>query len=197
MIPRPASLRHLYINPRLPIQTHAHAFSTWPHLRSASSRNGNSNGNGNRHGNGKSGKNEIRHNAHGPSSISTSISTSTSTSTNSIGRKRRSPLAGHQAAALKQRSGNSGNGNISNNNPPSNVAPSNPGNPGNPNDDGGGLPDSGSNNNNGNSLERMSVPKDYPQALAIPLTRRPLFPGFYKSLYIKNNLVGISQKLKT
>ncbi|KAJ3202865.1 ATP-dependent Lon protease pim1, partial [Dinochytrium kinnereticum] len=36
------------------------------------------------------------------------------------------------------------------------------------------------------ALEKISVPKEYPQLLAIPLTRRPLFPGFYKSLYIKD-----------
>ncbi|KAI9007332.1 Lon protease C-terminal proteolytic domain-containing protein [Gaertneriomyces semiglobifer] len=36
------------------------------------------------------------------------------------------------------------------------------------------------------SIEPISVPKTYPQLLAIPLNRRPLFPGFYKSLYIKD-----------
>ncbi|RKO90710.1 P-loop containing nucleoside triphosphate hydrolase protein, partial [Blyttiomyces helicus] len=33
-------------------------------------------------------------------------------------------------------------------------------------------------------LEKVSVPTQYPQLLAVPLSRRPLFPGFYKSLYI-------------
>ncbi|ORY53813.1 ATP-dependent protease La [Rhizoclosmatium globosum] len=46
--------------------------------------------------------------------------------------------------------------------------------------------DSNSNNNNNSSVQKVSVPKEYPQTLAIPLTRRPLFPGFYKSLYIKD-----------
>ncbi|KAJ3169716.1 ATP-dependent Lon protease pim1 [Irineochytrium annulatum] len=36
------------------------------------------------------------------------------------------------------------------------------------------------------SLEKIVVPKSYPQLLAIPLTKRPLFPGHYKSLYIKD-----------
>ncbi|TPX31721.1 hypothetical protein SmJEL517_g04996 [Synchytrium microbalum] len=36
------------------------------------------------------------------------------------------------------------------------------------------------------ALERVQIPPLYPQLLAIPLTRRPLFPGFYKSLYIKD-----------
>ncbi|KXS21509.1 ATP-dependent protease La [Gonapodya prolifera JEL478] len=39
------------------------------------------------------------------------------------------------------------------------------------------------------SLEKPPVPKDYPQLLAIPLTRRPLFPGFYKTVYIKDPAV--------
>ncbi|KAJ3088440.1 ATP-dependent Lon protease pim1 [Quaeritorhiza haematococci] len=39
---------------------------------------------------------------------------------------------------------------------------------------------------NSTSIERITVPKEYPQLLAVPLTRRPLFPGFYKSLYIKD-----------
>ncbi|KAJ3042937.1 ATP-dependent Lon protease pim1 [Rhizophlyctis rosea] len=37
-----------------------------------------------------------------------------------------------------------------------------------------------------NALERVQIPDEYPQLLAIPLNRRPLFPGFYKSLYIKD-----------
>ncbi|KAJ3310090.1 ATP-dependent Lon protease pim1 [Blyttiomyces sp. JEL0837] len=50
--------------------------------------------------------------------------------------------------------------------------------------------------NNSNSLEKITVPKDYPQLLAIPLTRRPLFPGFYKSLYIKDpNVISAIQSL--
>ncbi|TPX49053.1 hypothetical protein SeMB42_g02762 [Synchytrium endobioticum] len=36
------------------------------------------------------------------------------------------------------------------------------------------------------ALERITIPPIYPQLLAIPLTKRPLFPGFYKSLYIKD-----------
>ncbi|KAJ3264171.1 ATP-dependent Lon protease pim1 [Chytriomyces hyalinus] len=51
-----------------------------------------------------------------------------------------------------------------------------------------GGSESGSNggNGSGNGVQKVSVPKEYPQTLAIPLTRRPLFPGFYKSLYIKD-----------
>ncbi|KAJ3119530.1 ATP-dependent Lon protease pim1 [Physocladia obscura] len=45
---------------------------------------------------------------------------------------------------------------------------------------------SGDNNGNNTGVQKVSVPKEYPQTLVIPLTRRPLFPGFYKSLYIKD-----------
>ncbi|KAI8809117.1 Lon protease C-terminal proteolytic domain-containing protein [Cladochytrium replicatum] len=45
-------------------------------------------------------------------------------------------------------------------------------------------------------VDRMAVPKEYPQLLALPLTRRPLFPGFYKSLYIKDkNVITAIQSL--
>ncbi|KAJ1653140.1 ATP-dependent Lon protease pim1 [Dispira simplex] len=36
------------------------------------------------------------------------------------------------------------------------------------------------------SLTKPSVPEDYPQVLALPIARRPLFPGFYKAVVIKN-----------
>lgn len=34
-------------------------------------------------------------------------------------------------------------------------------------------------------VDRKDPPKEYPHLLAIPLTKRPLFPGFYKSIFIK------------
>ena len=36
------------------------------------------------------------------------------------------------------------------------------------------------------SLQRPSVPDVYPQVLAIPIAKRPLFPGFYKAFTIKD-----------
>lgn len=39
------------------------------------------------------------------------------------------------------------------------------------------------------SLSARSVPEVYPQMLALPITRRPLFPGFYKAVVIKNPAV--------
>lgn len=39
------------------------------------------------------------------------------------------------------------------------------------------------------SIARTSVPDIYPQVLALPITRRPLFPGFYKAVVIRNPAV--------
>ncbi|GAC72709.1 mitochondrial ATP-dependent protease PIM1/LON [Moesziomyces antarcticus T-34] len=58
---------------------------------------------------------------------------------------------------------------------------------------------SGSGNGSGsNSLARSTVPSVYPQVLALPITRRPLFPGFYKAVVIKNQAVcaAIKESLK-
>ncbi|KAL0094519.1 ATP-dependent protease La [Phycomyces blakesleeanus] len=37
-----------------------------------------------------------------------------------------------------------------------------------------------------NQLQKPTVPDVYPQVLALPITRRPLFPGFYKAVVIKD-----------
>jgi Lon-like ATP-dependent protease len=47
--------------------------------------------------------------------------------------------------------------------PPSNPPPSTPG-----------------------SIAKQSVPEIYPQVLALPIARRPLFPGFYKAVVVRN-----------
>lgn len=43
----------------------------------------------------------------------------------------------------------------------------------------GGSPPSG-------SIMKHSVPEIYPQVLALPIARRPLFPGFYKAVVVRN-----------
>ncbi|CAO2652733.1 Nn.00g021440.m01.CDS01 [Neocucurbitaria sp. VM-36] len=40
------------------------------------------------------------------------------------------------------------------------------------------------------SLVKPSIPDVYPQVMAIPLVKRPLFPGFYKAITIKDREVG-------
>lgn len=39
---------------------------------------------------------------------------------------------------------------------------------------------------NQTSISKQSVPEHYPQVLALPIARRPLFPGFYKAVVIRN-----------
>lgn len=42
---------------------------------------------------------------------------------------------------------------------------------------------------NAGSIARQSVPDVYPQVLALPIARRPLFPGFYKAVVVRNPAV--------
>ena len=63
----------------------------------------------------------------------------------------------------------------------------------------GSSSSSGSGSGSGsNSIARSTVPSVYPQVLALPITRRPLFPGFYKAVVIKNQAVcaAIKESLK-
>ncbi|RDX57192.1 ATP-dependent protease La [Lentinus brumalis] len=39
------------------------------------------------------------------------------------------------------------------------------------------------------SISKQSVPESYPQVLALPIARRPLFPGFYKAVVVRNPAV--------
>ncbi|KAI7860768.1 ATP-dependent protease La [Circinella umbellata] len=60
----------------------------------------------------------------------------------------------------------------------------------NGNGDGNGGDDKSSrrayNNVIDNQLQKPTVPEVYPQVLAVPIARRPLFPGFYKAIVIKD-----------
>ncbi|KAF9440890.1 LON-domain-containing protein, partial [Macrolepiota fuliginosa MF-IS2] len=44
-------------------------------------------------------------------------------------------------------------------------------------------------NSNLGSIAKRSVPEIYPQVLALPIARRPLFPGFYKAVVVRNPAV--------
>ncbi|TFK61399.1 ATP-dependent protease La [Pluteus cervinus] len=44
------------------------------------------------------------------------------------------------------------------------------------------------------SIAKQSVPENYPQVLALPIARRPLFPGFYKAVVIRNPAVVAAVK---
>ncbi|EEP77560.1 ATP-dependent protease La [Uncinocarpus reesii 1704] len=46
------------------------------------------------------------------------------------------------------------------------------------------------------ALQKPSIPDVYPQVMAIPIARRPLFPGFYKAITIKDpNVVAAIQEM--
>lgn len=42
---------------------------------------------------------------------------------------------------------------------------------------------------NSTSVSKRTVPDVYPQVLALPITRRPLFPGFYKAVVVREPAV--------
>lgn len=60
---------------------------------------------------------------------------------------------------------------------------------------------SGDGNNKGSGstdVAKQTIPEVYPQVLALPITRRPLFPGFYKAVVIRDKAVvaAIKEMLK-
>ncbi|CAG7849185.1 Lon protease homolog, mitochondrial {ECO:0000255/HAMAP-Rule:MF_03120} {ECO:0000255/HAMAP-Rule:MF_03120}; Flags: Precursor [Serendipita indica DSM 11827] len=62
--------------------------------------------------------------------------------------------------------------------PPSSPPPSS--------NDGGGAESS--------AISKLSVPEVYPQVLALPIARRPLFPGFYKAVVVRDQAVVAAMK---
>ncbi|GAA5983815.1 hypothetical protein JCM11641_005203 [Rhodosporidiobolus odoratus] len=65
-------------------------------------------------------------------------------------------------------------------------------------DNGDNNGDNGSQQPAQNALSRRSVPDVYPQVMALPITRRPLFPGFYKAVVIRDPQVikAIKESIK-
>lgn len=63
---------------------------------------------------------------------------------------------------------------------------------------GSGSSGSGNDSSEGRQLTSQSVPTVYPQVLALPISRRPLFPGFYKAVIVKDPHVcaAIKESLK-
>jgi Lon-like ATP-dependent protease len=70
----------------------------------------------------------------------------------------------------------------------------------------GGAGDSGSGSGDGGkkgrkqsaekALQKATVPDVYPQVMAIPITKRPLFPGFYKAVTVRDhNVVAAIQDM--
>lgn len=56
--------------------------------------------------------------------------------------------------------------------------------------DGSGGDNGGKKRKGSNQSVKSSIPEVYPQVMAIPLLKRPLFPGFYKAITIRNREVG-------
>lgn len=63
---------------------------------------------------------------------------------------------------------------------------------------GSGASSGGDGGESGSSLAKRSVPDVYPQVMALPITRRPLFPGFYKAVVIRdpNVIKAIKESIK-
>ncbi|PVF94417.1 ATP-dependent protease La [Serendipita vermifera] len=67
-----------------------------------------------------------------------------------------------------------------------------------------GSDDNGSNNappsssdgapTESSAISKLSVPEVYPQLLALPIARRPLFPGFYKAVVVRDPAVVAAMK---
>ncbi|KAF2141503.1 uncharacterized protein K452DRAFT_309253 [Aplosporella prunicola CBS 121167] len=81
---------------------------------------------------------------------------------------------------------------------PSNKGADGKGSSGGSGGSGGEAPPSGGESGGGGkrrktserSLQKPSVPDVYPQVMAIPIGKRPLFPGFYKAITIRNQAVA-------
>ena len=56
--------------------------------------------------------------------------------------------------------------------------------------DGGSGGEGGGRKRKNNPLVKPTVPEVYPHVMAIPLAKRPLFPGFYKAVTIRDREVG-------
>jgi Lon-like ATP-dependent protease len=61
-----------------------------------------------------------------------------------------------------------------------------------------GAPPADNPSSSSTDLQKPSVPDVYPQVLALPIIRRPLFPGFYKAVVIRDKAVvaAIKEMLK-
>lgn len=77
----------------------------------------------------------------------------------------------------------------------SDSRPSGAGGASNNNNSNGGGEDGGRRGRKGSSersLQKPSVPDVYPQVMAIPIAKRPLFPGFYKAITIRDANVALA-----
>lgn len=79
--------------------------------------------------------------------------------------------------------------------PPSGGSDSKPSSAASGGGGGGSSDDSGKKGKKGSgdkALQKPSVPDVYPQVMAIPIAKRPLFPGFYKAITIRDPNVAVA-----
>ncbi|KAH8112730.1 ATP-dependent protease La [Phellopilus nigrolimitatus] len=81
-----------------------------------------------------------------------------------------------------------GRGSASSSSAPPPAGSDAPGNSGGSSSSSGQAPPSSSGSSPGSptQISKQSVPDNYPQVLALPIARRPLFPGFYKAVVVRN-----------
>lgn len=121
-----------------------------------------------------------------PAAVESSSSSSSSTAAASTSAPTPAPSASLESGAPSSSSNDGGasssnNGSSSGNN--GNSPPGNSGNNGNSGgNNGGDAPPPKT--TTGKEVAKVSIPDEYPQVLALPITRRPLFPGFYKAVTI-------------
>ncbi|KAK1235062.1 ATP-dependent Lon protease pim1 [Marasmius sp. AFHP31] len=102
--------------------------------------------------------------------------------------------SGEEDAKLSESSEDEGSSFSSGSSSSSSSSSGESGNSGNSGNDSGKKspppPPSSSSGNNSSppsgTIAKQSVPEIYPQVLALPIARRPLFPGFYKAVVVRN-----------
>ncbi|KAL3474358.1 Lon protease-like protein, mitochondrial [Aspergillus californicus] len=90
---------------------------------------------------------------------------------------------GVEEESKKEAEGKSSSSDTPNPIPVSGGSDSKPSGSNNGGDDGGKK---GKKSSNDKALQKPSVPDIYPQVMAIPIAKRPLFPGFYKAITIRD-----------
>lgn len=103
-------------------------------------------------------------------------------------KKKEAAAAAEAQASETQASANTeGNGNQAQDGKPNNAAGSSAGgNSGGSGNDGSSGDGGKKGRKSDKALQKPVIPEVYPQVLAIPIAKRPLFPGFYKAITIKD-----------
>ncbi|KAL5361486.1 Lon protease C-terminal proteolytic domain-containing protein [Aspergillus floccosus] len=132
-------------------------------------------------------------------------STDSGAPTSGFARRREKSAGEKEQRALEEESkkeNNTAEGKANNDEPPSPIPASGGGSDAKPSGaNNGGNEDGGKKGKRGSgekALQKPSVPDVYPQVMAIPIAKRPLFPGFYKAITIRdpNVATAIQEMMK-